>query len=96
MVKHREILRLVSLGVSQRNVAESCGCARSTVQSVLQAAERVGLEWPLPDEWDDSTIRQRLFPPKAAENLDKAPIDYEHIDTEIKKRSITMTLLWSE
>lgn len=96
MVKYREILRLASLGVSQRNVADSCGCARSTVQSILQAAERVGLEWPLPDEWDDSAIRQRLFPPKAAENPDKAPMDFEHIDAELKKRSITMTLLWSE
>ena len=31
MTKYKEILRLHSLGINNTRVAESCGCARSTV-----------------------------------------------------------------
>ena len=34
-----EILRLAKLGYSQRSIAASAGCARSTVQRVLERAE---------------------------------------------------------
>lgn len=56
MVKYREILRLTAMGISQRNVAFSVGCAPSTVQDVLRAAKAVGLEWPLPEEMDSETL----------------------------------------
>jgi transposase len=54
MVRYREILRLTAMGISQRNVAFSVGCAASTVQDVLRAARKVGLERPLllaPTRW---------------------------------------------
>ena len=50
MVKYREILRLTYLGISQENIAFSCGCARSTVQLIQKLAKSKGLEWPLPAE----------------------------------------------
>jgi transposase len=62
MVRYREILRLTAMGISQRNVAFSVGCAASTVQDVLRAARKVGLEWPLPEDMDDSAIRSRIYP----------------------------------
>ena len=31
MTKYREILRLQSLGFSERNIAQSCGVSRNTV-----------------------------------------------------------------
>lgn len=39
MVKYREILRLTYLGISQENIAFSCGCARSTVQLIQKLAK---------------------------------------------------------
>ena len=39
MVRYREILRLTAMGISQRNVAFSVGCAASTVQDVLRWVE---------------------------------------------------------
>ena len=35
MTKYREILRLKSLGFSERNIAHSCGVSRNTVAKVL-------------------------------------------------------------
>ena len=36
MTKYREILRLKSLGFSERNIAQSCGVSRNTVAKVLK------------------------------------------------------------
>ena len=76
MVRYREILRLTAMGISQRNVAFSVGCAASTVQDVLRAARKVGLEWPLPEDMDDSAIRSRIYPPRDRSDASKAEIDH--------------------
>lgn len=36
MTKYHQILRLHSQGISQRSIAQSCGCSRNTVAAVLQ------------------------------------------------------------
>ncbi len=40
MTKYREILRLKSLGFSERNIAQSCGVSRNTVAKVLKKRQR--------------------------------------------------------
>ena len=96
MIKYREILRLASLGVSQRNIALSCDCARSTVQSALMRAKHCGLEWPLPEELDDRAIRALLFPQANANPANKAEIDHQYLEKELQHRGVTMMLLWRE
>lgn len=43
MTNYREILRLNKLGISKAQIAAGCGCARSTIQRVLQRAEMCNL-----------------------------------------------------
>ena len=43
MTKYREILRLKSLGFSERNIAQSCGVSRNTVAKVLKKAAEIKL-----------------------------------------------------
>ena len=38
MVRYREILRLTALGISQRGIAGSVGCSKTTVQEVQRKA----------------------------------------------------------
>ena len=45
MTNYKEILRLHSLGINNTRIAESCGCARSTVIAALQRARGHGLSW---------------------------------------------------
>ena len=47
MTKYREILRLKSLGFSERNIAASCGVSRNTVAKVTKRADELQLKWPL-------------------------------------------------
>ena len=47
MTKYREILRLESLGFSERKNAHSCGVSRNTVAKVVKKAVEINLSWPL-------------------------------------------------
>lgn len=96
MVKYREILRLAAMGVSQNSIAFSCGCAQSTVSDVLRAARARKVPWPLPEEMDDAAIRSAIYPAKESRAHDKAPIDHEKIASELRRRGMTMSLLWNE
>ena len=46
MTKYREILRLSSLGFSNRNIALSVPCSRNTVAKVLKRAQELDISWP--------------------------------------------------
>ena len=58
MTKYREILRLKSLGFSERNIAHSCGVSRNTVARVVKQAAEMNLSWPLDH---DMTVSVMLY-----------------------------------
>lgn len=92
---YREILRLAKLGYSQRSIAASAGCARSTVQRVL---ERAGSNPHTLEELlalSDKGIQQALFPASSIPSTRKPP-DYERVHRELAKNGVTLSLLWNE
>lgn len=62
MTKYREILRLQSLGFSERNIAQSCGVSRNTVAKVLKKAAEINISWPLDFDMTDSALEELMFP----------------------------------
>ena len=48
MTNYKEILRLHSLGINNTRIAESCGCARSTVISTVQRRQQAQERSQLP------------------------------------------------
>jgi len=95
MVRYREILRLRNGGVSIRNIAYSCGCSKSTVQTVLKKAKASGLCWPLPEEIGDTEIYDILFPKERVVSA-KAEPDFEQVHKELARKGVTLTLCWNE
>ena len=92
---YREILRLAKLGYSQRSIAASAGCARSTVQRVL---ERAGSNPHTLEELlalSDKGIQQALFPASSIPSTRKPP-DYERVHRKLAKNGVTLSLLWNE
>lgn len=92
---YREILRLAKLGYSRRSIAASAGCARSTVQRVL---ERAGSNPHTLEELlalSDKGIQQALFPASSIPSTRKPP-DYERVHRELAKNGVTLSLLWNE
>lgn len=96
MRKTREILRLRwGKKLSQREVGQSCNCSSSTVHDVVARAKQAGLGWPLPDELDDATLEDRLYP-KAPCKVVRPEPDFKHIHFELGRKGVTLALLWHE
>lgn len=69
MTKYREILRLKSLGFSERNIAQSCGVSRNTVAKVLKKAAEINLSWPLDFDMTDSALEELMFPKDKSQRI---------------------------
>jgi transposase len=98
MRKIREALRLKhALGLSERQIAVSVGVSRSTVAEYLRRAGVVGITWPVPEEMDDADLERRLFTPPSFEATPaRAQPDWNHVHKELKRRGVTLQLLWEE
>lgn len=94
MLKAREILRLKhQVGLSLREIAQACSCGKTTVSEVLERAEKAGITWPI--ELSDKQLMSKLYPPSAGRNSSIEP-DMEYIFNEMKKKHVTLMLLWEE
>ena len=96
MTNYREILRLYSLGSSQRSIAREVQSSRDTVADVIKAAKAAGITWPLDDDVANEDIQEVLFPGKYAYASPYTVPDYQWIHTELAKKGVTLTLLWDE
>ena len=95
MTKYREILRLKSLGFSERNIAHSCGVSRNTVAKVVKRAAEIKLSWPLEHDMTDSALEEMLFP-KVKSATNKRMPDYDYIRRELLRNGVNKKLLWVE
>lgn len=94
----KEILRLKwSEKLSNRKIARSCHIGHSTVADYLYRARKAGLSWPLPEELDDIKLEQLLFPPsESISRSERREPDWQEIHQELKRKGVTLFLLWQE
>ena len=100
MRKIKEVLRLKhEHGLSDRQIALSCGIARSTVGEYLMRARAAGITWPLAG-LDDAAIESRLFPDrrgKAKADQPRPMPDFAEIHNELQShKHLTLQLVWEE
>ncbi len=96
MRKIREVLRLRFEGRrTQREIARALGLGNGTVAEYLQRAASAGLGWPLPAEWGEAELERRLFPPPEP-NTAREPPDWAWVHAELKRKGVTLLLLWDE
>lgn len=97
MRKIREVLRLKSLGRSQREIASSVASAVGTVCGQLRRARKAGLTWEGAQQLSDSELEALLFRDAGRNKpATRARIDYAHVHRELHKTGVTLQLLWSE
>lgn len=96
--KIREVLRLHwEQQLSQRQIAESCQLARSTVGDYLRRAQVAGVSWPAVRELDEQVVIERLFPSPPTPTDTARPLpDWAEVHQELKRKSVTLFLLWHE
>jgi transposase len=91
MTNYREILRLSSLGINNKQIAESMGIARQTVITALQRAAAQELDWQAAEPLSDKELAARLFPQSDNKPLYKVP-DYDYVHLELSKPGVTQQL----
>ncbi len=96
--KLKEVIRLDGeCGLSQRQIAESCQVAPSTVSDYLRRARLAGLGWPQVAVLDERTVMERLFPPRPARTEATRPMpEWAEVHQELKRKGMTLFLLWHE
>jgi squalene cyclase len=97
MRKVREVLRLRhALSLSYREISEALSVGKTSVGEIVRRAEVVGLTWPLPQLFDDGELERRLFTAAGEAQPERPAPDWAKLHEELKRRSVTLVLLWQE
>jgi transposase len=97
MTRYKEILRLYHhLGIKKLQIAESLGCSRTTVISVLAAAAKASVGWEDVKELSDREVKQILFPSSDVVLPQYRMPDWDCIHKEMGRTGVTLSLLWVE
>jgi transposase len=94
----RQMLRLHHDGVSAREIGRTLGVARSTIQDNLERARKAGIGWPLPIEWSDEVLEQRLFARSGVKpgRRRRCEPDWTALARELKRPGVNLMVLWEE
>lgn len=96
MRKISEILRQVhELKFNYRDIASSLNIAVGTVAKYVAKAKAAGLTWPLPEGITEDLLYSRLNLP-AGKNSKRTLPDFEYVHKELRRKGITLLLLWRE
>ena len=92
-----EILRLKHQNqLSIRAIARSCGLPTSTVGDYLKRAEAAALNWPLPEGVSEAQLLEQLMAVPAVADPCFALPAWPYIHAELRRKSVTLRLLWEE
>jgi len=95
----RELLRLALSNekISARDIGRSLRVSHPTVQKYVQAVNEAGLDWEKIQAMDDTQLKVVLKSSAGRRiDIDRPLPDFEYIHQELKKKSVTMYLLWQE
>lgn len=96
----RELLRLKygDSKLSDRLIAVQLGVARSTIQDYLIRTKAAGLAWPIPDDFSDAVLDEKLFgrPSRQTGARRRVEPDWASLARELKRPGVTLLILWEE
>jgi len=99
MRKLREVLRLrFEHALSDRAIGRCCSVSHRTVADYLMRFHQAGLSWPLPEDLDEASLQQRLFPERLfRESSERSPLpDMKYLHAELRRKGVTLQMLWEE
>ena len=97
MRKIIDVLRLkFETGLSHERIAAATKLSKGAVTKYVQRARDAGLGWPLPPEVDEARLEALLFPHAAPVVERYAAPDFAHLHQELKRKGVTLQLLWEE
>lgn len=95
MRKIKEIFRQHHNKRSYRDIARSLNVGISTISEYLSRAKKMGLQWPFPDDLSEEELYNQLFPSDKTSVQRPLP-EWEDVHRELRKKGVTLQLLWRE
>jgi hypothetical protein len=78
-------------------ISERLGLSKTSVATYLLRAREAGLSWPLPPAYEsDAALAQALFRRLGRPPEDLSEPDWPYVAQELKRKGVTLTLLWQE
>lgn len=97
MRKISELLRQrFDLKRSYREIATGLNISVGTVAEYLALARGAGIAWPLPEGITEEGLHQKLFLPGETTKTPKPMPDWEVVYRELRRKGMTLLLLWRE
>jgi transposase len=98
MKKLREVLRLkIDLKLSNREIGNMLGISSSTVSLYVTTFKRKEIPWDQANSLGDDELNKMLFPVQhLSPKRQFAKPDFEYIHKELKRKGVTLQLLWEE
>ena len=96
MRKITEVLRLYEAGTSKSKIKEYTGISRTTIRDYVTRAAAAGISYSDCKDISDDELCDLLFGRDKKTTSQKAQIDFANIHLEMKKKGVTLQLLWEE
>lgn len=95
--KITDVLRMNEQGCSQREIAQSLACARSTVGDTLCRAAATGVTYDdVARGLSEAELYARLYPGNSGSPRRRFEPDYEFLHRELRRDGVTLQQLWIE
>jgi transposase len=96
MHKIKDVLRLkLDAKLSHEQIAAALRISKGAVAKYVGLAVAAGLDWTTASALDDAALEQRLLA-RPAKRSAYAPPDYGRIHQELRRKGMTLMLLWEE
>ena len=97
MSKVIDVLRLKhEADLSHEKIARAVGLSRGSVGHYVNQAEALGIGWPLPPGMDEAQLEAKLLQRQVKRASAFVKPDFPRIHQELKRKGVTLQLLWSE
>lgn len=97
MRKIKEILRLrYTANLSYTQIAASLKISIGVAHKVIKKAEVLGLSWPVSNDIDDKRLEALIYGSNSGGSKRLRLPDYGLIHQELKRKGVTLMLLWQE
>ncbi len=94
----RELLRLaLNNELSTRNIGRSLRVSHPTVKKYIQAIKTAGLDWVSIEKMDDDALKSIVKGSRGRRiDINRPLPDYKYVHQELRKKGVTLYLLWQE
>lgn len=97
MRKIRDVLRYrFSAKLSLEATARALKISKGVVAKYIKLANAAGISWPIPEDLDDRALERLLMRQGPCKEPTFAEPDHAHTHQELKKKGVTLMLLWEE